>query len=556
MDYQFSVKKVTLKNRTIYESSEINIPVQGITVIVGRNGCGKTTLINHIMYSNPQQIALIAQENDLIFNDMSIEDNIMLFNPDKNKLLELLKLFGIEYILERNPKHLSGGEKRIIAILRMFFVDKDIVFIDEPTNDLDYCVVEKVKMIILGLAKQKSILIVTHDTRISSLADKMYRISDGRIISDDECKDKEYKEIDMKESNKTIGKLIKMDFVGNLLFALLIFSIICSGFFAIFTDTEKIDYIKDEQTNIASKFYTGLNVMNLNGYIPLEAYKSYEGKIDEDFLNIYYESLKNAGSQGGSLNMYIDKQFGDEVYLAIFFDAITNKKIYVMQDYQKLREIQIGKKPDISRYVSIFDGVSEVAVISQNCIDEPIITNIYYTLEESYIKEYPDYQPVLYIILNMDETQLMSLEGNIFIKNNVTVDICNTINEIKVLINSMVVFGMAMVGSLLLYYLYIFVSLKLYKKHITILRNLGVSVDIVREEMFRKKCTPIVKILIVGCGILVSVISMYFYTEYVLLMSLVACISGVVGMCAIIITRKILFRNINKVYNYGGIYES
>lgn len=112
MMYHFYVDKLVIKNKLLYETTEICIPVNGITFIVGNNGCGKTTLLNHIKYSNPEQIALIAQENDLIFSELSTEDNIMLFSEDKEKLSQLLKTLNIEYILKRNSKHLSGGEKK------------------------------------------------------------------------------------------------------------------------------------------------------------------------------------------------------------------------------------------------------------------------------------------------------------------------------------------------------------------------------------------------------------------------------------------------------------
>ncbi len=555
MNYYFSVGKIDINNTTLYESAEITIPVRGITVVVGSNGCGKTTLLNHMMYLNPERIALIAQENDLIFHEMSIEDNIMLFGEDKEKFSELLRLFEIEYIVDRKPRHLSGGEKRIIALLRMFFVDKDIVFLDEPTNDLDYRAVEKVKTIISQLATQKAVLIVTHDERIASIADKTYCFCDGKILSKEDPHEKVYREITKKEAKNTIGNLVRREIVGNLLFAFVLISVIASGLVAIIMNVDKIDYLKEKQTNIASRFYAGLDLMISEGYIPLQAYKCYAGEINEDFLEAYYESLKVVSSQGGSLNMFVDKQLGEEVYLTVFFDAITNKKTYVMQDYQRLRKEQTGKKPDISKYISVFDGVNEVADIPKDGMDERIDPSLYYMLEEAYIEEYSEYQPVLYVVMGINEVRLTDLEGNIFIKNNTTVDICNAINAMRVYMSSLTVLGIGLIGSLLFYFLYVCIGIKLYRNHIVVFRNLGVSQDEVTRELFRKKGAPMIKMSMIGTGLLMCIVGLYFYTNYTLVITLVAFLSLIVGVGVIVTTRRILDKNIEKIYNYGGLYE-
>ncbi len=235
MNYRFSVEPVTLDRKQLYPETELLIPVHSITLIIGSNGCGKTTLLNQILYQNPGAIAMIAQENDLIFHDLTVRNNIMIFQEDEALLSGLLARFGIGYLLHRDPKQLSGGEKRMIALLRMFFVSQEIIFLDEPTNDLDYRTVDTVKTIIAELRTRKTLLIVTHDDRLMPLADRTYRFQNGTLQCGSDMKDTETAAIPRSQFTGRAGELIRTDAAGLLLFLFVIISVLCSGAAALLT---------------------------------------------------------------------------------------------------------------------------------------------------------------------------------------------------------------------------------------------------------------------------------------------------------------------------------
>jgi putative ABC transport system ATP-binding protein len=98
-------------------------------------------------------------------------------------ILELLGLGGrIDYL----PGQLSGGQKQRVAIARALVSNPEIVFADEPTAALDrdagLLVVQMLKA--LGQARGMSTLMVTHDTRIVALADRVITIEDGKLLQD------------------------------------------------------------------------------------------------------------------------------------------------------------------------------------------------------------------------------------------------------------------------------------------------------------------------------------------------------------------------------------
>lgn len=556
MNYRFSVGPVSLNGTTLYGETTLLVPRQGVTLIAGSNGCGKTTLLNHILHNNPQNIALIAQENDLIFPHLSTEDNIMLLNPDREKLSRLLQLFGLTYLPDRDVRHLSGGEKRILSLLRMFFVDRDILFLDEPTNDLDYRSVETVKGILEELATSKALLIVTHDDRLFSLADRRYRFCDGRVeLVAGETEGETVPLPESKPVQKPVSRLISQDLVGNFLFALLILTILCSGVVSLVSAKDKADPLLDGQTNFASKFYGNPARMIEEGYLPLEAYKAYEGKVDMEFLKVYRQTLTEAGQAGGSLNLFLDDSMGERVYLGAFLEVKTNQITYVFQDYQRKRARQTGVEPDLSQTITLFDGVHELADLPEEGVREPIDDALYRQLLEEYTAETTDLQPVLYVVMGLDPDRLNEVEGNLFIKNNTTVDICNSIQKLSAFLDSAKVLLAGLTAGLLLYFLYLCINARLHRKQTVVLRNLGVSREAVRREMVAKKGTLVGKTIMLAAGITACTVAALCCPEQRLVLLALALVCGVVGLGVLPLTCGILTKTVESVYEYGGIYE-
>jgi predicted ABC-type transport system involved in lysophospholipase L1 biosynthesis ATPase subunit len=88
---------------------------------------------------------------------------------------------GLGDRLHHLPAELSGGEQQRVAIARALTNDPDIIFADEPTGNLDSKTGDAIMDLLLELARgrKKTLLVVTHDSRLAELGDRQLRIVDG-----------------------------------------------------------------------------------------------------------------------------------------------------------------------------------------------------------------------------------------------------------------------------------------------------------------------------------------------------------------------------------------
>ncbi|MGL5149043.1 MAG: ABC transporter ATP-binding protein [Clostridium sp.] len=187
--------------------------------IIGPSGSGKSTLLNIIglidvqtsgdyllngrsvkgMKSN--ELAVIRNEelgfifqNFNLLNDYTVLDNVTmpLVYAKKNKGdkltrgMDMLKSLGMEDHISKTPDKLSGGEKQRVAIARALINNANIILADEPTGSLDKKngrdVIDKLKEI---NKSGKTVIIITHDEGIAKECDRVIKIEDGHIVSDE-----------------------------------------------------------------------------------------------------------------------------------------------------------------------------------------------------------------------------------------------------------------------------------------------------------------------------------------------------------------------------------
>ncbi|HKB86016.1 MAG TPA: ABC transporter ATP-binding protein [Ignavibacteriaceae bacterium] len=210
-----NTKKVKLE---VLRSVDIEIESNKISVIVGASGAGKSTLL-HIMggldrpdsgevFFNDQNlfqltddklarfrnknIGFVFQFHHLLpeftaLENVSIPQMIMgkSLNTASQKAAELLEAVGMQERINHKPAELSGGEQQRVAVARALANDPDIILADEPTGNLDSENSEAVHQILINLRDQmgKTFVIVTHNTGLVNLADKVYEMKDGKILS-------------------------------------------------------------------------------------------------------------------------------------------------------------------------------------------------------------------------------------------------------------------------------------------------------------------------------------------------------------------------------------
>ncbi len=187
-----------------------------IYCLLGTSGSGKSTLLNLIAgLEKPSKGSIIFKNKDIAkFNEYQLADfrkkyigfvfqsfnllpsltaleNVtlpLIFRkiPKKirnKKAMEMLDAVGLKDRHKHKPNQLSGGQQQRVSIARAFVNDPEIVFADEPTGNLDtkttFEMIELITKIVRS--NNQTLIIVTHDLEISSFADTIIYIRDGKI---------------------------------------------------------------------------------------------------------------------------------------------------------------------------------------------------------------------------------------------------------------------------------------------------------------------------------------------------------------------------------------
>ena len=102
------------------------------------------------------------------------------------KARTLLERLGLGERLHHLPSQLSGGEQQRVAIARALANEPDVLLADEPTGNLDSATSQEIIDLLRRLSRTEglSIVLVTHDAAIAAGADRVVRMSDGRVVQD------------------------------------------------------------------------------------------------------------------------------------------------------------------------------------------------------------------------------------------------------------------------------------------------------------------------------------------------------------------------------------
>lgn len=192
---------------------DIHLPMQGMTAIFGRSGCGKTTLLRlvagleksdhaKVCFGNQcwqdkgvfvplhkRRIGLVFQEHSL-FTHLSVRDNMMygyVRTPKHLRRLELApiaELLGISDLLDRRIDALSGGQRQRVAIGRALLSSPQLLLLDEPLSALDAITKREIMPFLEHLSQQVGvpILMVSHSAKeVERLADRVIFMKNGKV---------------------------------------------------------------------------------------------------------------------------------------------------------------------------------------------------------------------------------------------------------------------------------------------------------------------------------------------------------------------------------------
>jgi cobalt/nickel transport system ATP-binding protein len=209
-------------NVTALHSVNFVAPRNARIAVIGSNGAGKSTLFkcfNGIFKPTSGSVLIrgepITQDNirevrkfvgiifqnadDQIFSP-TVEQDVA-FGPTNlgldeetihHRVHEALKLVGIEDLAHRVPHHLSGGEKKRVAIAGVIAMEPEVLVLDEPTAGLDPRGVHDLVTFINSLSKQYGMTVIfsTHDvSMVAEVADYVYVMNKGRFVAEGSIED-------------------------------------------------------------------------------------------------------------------------------------------------------------------------------------------------------------------------------------------------------------------------------------------------------------------------------------------------------------------------------
>ncbi len=212
--------------RKTYRLGEITVKAQDgvdisrypgeIAMLLGPSGSGKSTLLHTLAGLEPpdsgevlahgisiyklNDIKLSALRNRCfgfvfqsynLLSSMTALENVQVplrLSGDKDaigKAIEMLTKVGLKDRLRNRPGQLSGGEQQRVTIARALVTEPKVVFADEPTGNLDSTTTLEIMHLFRELITEKNAacLMVTHNSELTSVADRVLRMRDGRIVN-------------------------------------------------------------------------------------------------------------------------------------------------------------------------------------------------------------------------------------------------------------------------------------------------------------------------------------------------------------------------------------
>ena len=213
------VKSYGIGNVEVRALTEVSLTIAPgeFVAVRGPSGCGKSTLL-HLAggLEDPTAGEVLLDGNDIALLDaaaraelrrrdvgyvfqrlnlvpaLTAVENVMLpleldgirRREARRQALDTLALVGLVEPLDRYPDDFSGGQQQRIAIARAIVGSRRLILADEPTGSLDTCSGDSVIELLASLPSERgtAVVLVTHEPRFASFADRVVSMRDGRVV--------------------------------------------------------------------------------------------------------------------------------------------------------------------------------------------------------------------------------------------------------------------------------------------------------------------------------------------------------------------------------------
>lgn len=234
----------------VINETTLSFPNKGLVVITGPSGCGKTTLLNvisgldsakgEIKFKNINMTSYKSNEwdklrannigfifqNYYLLEDRTVYDNIKLTlnmigivdeTDVEYRINYCLNAVGLLKFKKRQASDLSFGQKQRVAIARAIAKNPDVIIADEPTGNLDLKNSVEIMKIIKKISSEKLVILVTHNLNLANnYADRIIKIEDGKVSSDNVNDFTLSSELDYDDNTLYLGDLHKINYHNQI----------------------------------------------------------------------------------------------------------------------------------------------------------------------------------------------------------------------------------------------------------------------------------------------------------------------------------------------------
>lgn len=322
----------------------LNFGDSGLVFIVGKSGCGKSTMLNVLggldtpdcgemiidqksslsfkksdfdSYRNTC-VGFVFQEYNLI-DDFTVEKNISIAlslqgkKASKDTIDECLKKVDMAGCAKRRPNQLSGGQKQRVAIARALIKDPKIILADEPTGALDSETGSQIMKLLKDLSKDKLVIVVSHDLQYAKkYGDRIIKLKDGCVIGDSNPKpeDKKQNNLSLIKSRLGLFDSIKLAIRSlecklSKLILTIILSVVAFSTFGVmsaFTNWNRIDAITYTINNSDNKEIS-LKSINDSTYYSGIFTEAKTKEIKNKYADVFVKEIVGASRYGDRIGV-------------------------------------------------------------------------------------------------------------------------------------------------------------------------------------------------------------------------------------------------------------